>query len=67
MNGQDRLFQRKWGVFTHYLYGAPGGSAGEKLPDDDWNERVRRLDTERIARTLYDVGARYYFFTLMQV
>lgn len=65
MNGQDRLFNRKWGVFTHYLYGTP--SVPNQVSGDlDWNRRVDGVDVELIARTLHEVGAGYYFITVMQ-
>lgn len=65
MNGQDRLYSRKWGVFTHYLYGTP--SLPEAVSGDaDWNRRVDSVDVKRLAETLHRVGAGYYFITLMQ-
>ncbi len=65
MNGQDRLYSRKWGVFTHYLYGTP--SLPETVSgDDDWNRRVDSVDVKKLAQTLHRVGAGYYFITLMQ-
>ena len=65
MNGQDRLYSKKWGVFTHYLYATP--SAPNRISGEtDWNKRVDSVDVEKIARTLHEVGAGYYFITVMQ-
>ncbi len=65
MNGQDRLYSRKWGVFTHYLYGTP--SLAETVSGDvDWNRRVDSVDVKKLAETLHRVGAGYYFITLLQ-
>ncbi len=65
MNGQDRLYQRRWGVFTHFLYGTP--SEPERLSGScDWNARVDGFDAEHLARTLHEIGAGYYFVTVMQ-
>ena len=66
MNGQERLYQRKWGVFNHYLYGAPSQTDKSTAADPDWNRRVETVDVERIARTLHETGAGYYFITVMQ-
>lgn len=53
--GTDRLLERKWGVFSHYLYHC-----------ENWSERVDGLDVKKIAKNLHDVGAGYYFITTMQ-
>lgn len=66
MNGQDRLYQRKWGVFNHYLYGAPSQTDKSTAADPDWSRRVETVDVERIARMLHETGAGYYFITVMQ-
>ena len=54
--GTDRMYERKWGVFNHYLC---DGKC-------DWNERVNGIDVELIAKQLHEVGAKYYFITIMQ-
>jgi len=48
----DRLHQKKWGVFNHYLPASP--------------ELVATIDTDEIARTLHEIGVGYYFITMMQ-
>lgn len=55
MHKTDWLYQAKWGVFTHYLFHG-----------DDWNEKIQSFDTERLAKSLSDIGAGYYFITIMQ-
>ena len=54
--GTDRMYERKWGVFNHYLC---DGKC-------DWNERVNGIDVELIAKQLHEVGAKYYSITTMQ-
>ena len=53
----DRLYERKWGVFNHYLAG---------IKKQDWNARVEGFDVKKLARNLHEVGAGYYFITIMQ-
>jgi len=48
----DRLRQKKWGVFNHYLPATP--------------DLVETIDTDCIAETLHEIGAGYYFITMMQ-
>ena len=67
--GIDRMAERKWGVFTHYLYGVqnnPESPMNQGAGETDWNTCVDELNVDRIAKTLAEVGAGYYFFTLMQ-
>lgn len=65
MDGKDRLYSKKWGVFTHYLYGTP--NAPEQISgEQDWNQRVESVNVEKIARDLHDAGAGYHFMTIMQ-
>ena len=49
----DRLYQKKWGVFNHYLPASP--------------DLAETIGTDEIARTLHDIGAGYYFITMMQL
>ena len=60
-NISDKLLNKKWGVFNHYLYHPSSGES-----DSVWSERVAALDVDAIAKTMADVGAGYYFITLMQ-
>jgi hypothetical protein len=65
----DRLLHGKWGVFTHYLHAEqnnPKARMNLNAGETDWSACVDELDVERIAKTLADVGAGYYFFTVMQ-
>ena len=65
----DRLLQSKWGVFNHYLSGIqndPRHPNNQGAGATSWDECVRALDAEKLARGLHDCGAHYYFITLMQ-
>lgn len=67
--GIDRMLERKWGVFTHYLYAEqnnPEGLMNQGAGETDWNDCVNELNVEGIASALAEAGAGYYFFTLMQ-
>ena len=54
----DRLLaKRKFGIFTHFLaHNEPGG----------WDKTVNNFDVPTLATTLSDIGAGWYFITLMQ-
>ena len=65
----DRIHDRKWGVFTHYLYHEQNNSATEKnqkAGETSWSTCVDEFNVKTVAKTLAEVGAGYYFFTLMQ-
>ena len=63
----DRFYEKKWGVFYHFLFDPPGGShLKERLSQLPWNTRVDMLDTDKIAETLHEMGAGYFFLTIMQ-
>jgi hypothetical protein len=65
----DRLHDRKWGVFTHYLYHEQNNPTTEKnqnAGETDWSACVDEFNVDTVARTLAEVGAGYYFITLMQ-
>ena len=62
----DRFFNSRWGVFNHFLYGDPGADLNFGPDLVDWNERVNNFDTEKLALTLHNMGASYYFITIMQ-
>jgi len=63
----DRLYHAKWGVFEHFLFDPPGGShLKERLSQLPWDTRVDMLDTDKIAHTLHEMGAGYFFITIMQ-
>lgn len=62
----DRMYERRWGVFNHFLYGNPGSELPDGPDLSDWNERVNNFDVERVAKDLHEIGAGWYFITLMQ-
>ena len=65
----DRLSQAKWGVFTHYLSAIqnnPNHPNNQGVGETAWDECVKALDVEKLARGLHDCGAHYYFITLLQ-
>ncbi len=60
---RERLSKKRWGVFHHYLWNRkmyPGNPEFE-----DWSAVIDRFDTERLAKTLHEIGAGYYFITLI--
>ncbi len=62
----DRMYERRWGVFNHFLYGAPGSEKPDCPDTSDWNEMVESFDVERVAKDLHDMGAGWFFITVMQ-
>ena len=73
MNAQDRMMNKKWGVFNHFLYGSEKGYTDYKGETDEirlmaaeWNEQVDSFDTDRLADTLHAIGCGYYIITVMQ-
>ena len=69
MSNADRMMNKKWGVFTHYLYheqNKAGTLSNQGAGCTDWSELIDGIDVEKIARTLHEIGAGYYFITLMQ-
>lgn len=74
MNLTERMRQRRWGIFNHYIcvpgsstayfnYGFDVSQPGYDL--SDWNKTVRMFDTDKLAYTLHQLGAGYYFITLI--
>ena len=52
MHPADRLFEKKWGVFNHYLYheqNCEGDPHNQGAGETPWDECVRALDVERTA------------------
>ncbi|MBO5110295.1 MAG: hypothetical protein J6D21_06215 [Clostridia bacterium] len=63
----DRFYEKKWGVFCHFLFDPPGGShLKERLSELPWDTRVSMVDTDKLAAALHEMGAGYFFITLMQ-
>lgn len=69
MHKTDVLFNKKWGVFTHYLDNAqnnPENPVNMKAGRTSWNECVECFDVELFAEQLSLVNAGYLVFTVMQ-
>lgn len=69
MHITDRINSKKWGVFHHYLYNIqnnPLFTNNQNAGETDWNVCTEALDVKRLAKTLHDIGAGYYFITVMQ-
>ena len=66
--GAERLSEKKWGVFTHYLDGVckPGHPCNMDVGEISWNDAVNMFDVERVAYRLHKMNVGYYFITLMQ-
>lgn len=64
----DKFYKKEWGVFTHFLdynQNNPNSPLSYRL-DTDWDTCVHAVDVKLIAKQLADIGAGYYFITLMQ-
>ncbi len=74
MNAQDRMMEKKWGIFNHFLYASQKGyprnndaSESDILKmAEEWNEQVDSFDADKLAETLHDIGCGYYIITVMQ-
>lgn len=69
MHITDRINSKKWGVFHHYLYNIqnnPLFTNNQNAGQTDWQICTEALDVKRLAKTLHDIGAGYYFITVMQ-
>ena len=49
----------KYGVMMHFL-------GDYRSSDEAWNERVNAFDCEKLAKQLYDCGAKHLIFTISQ-
>ena len=68
-NCAERLSEKKWGVFNHYLYsGVCDVNDSRNLDKNitDWDTAVKCFDVEKLAYNLHKMNAGYYFITLMQ-
>lgn len=61
MHITDKMYNKKWGIFNHYLNFETDADG-----DPDWNKRIAGIDVERMAYNLNKMGAGYYFITLIQ-
>lgn len=69
MHKTDWFYNRKWGVFAHYLHGeqnSPGHPGNLGFGTVDWNEHVKAVDTDLLAKQLHEAGAGYFIITIMQ-
>lgn len=60
MHITDKLYEKKWGVFNHYtphIFKAKSSEA--------WIECVNKFDVKKLAEQLYEMGAGYYFITVV--
>lgn len=64
----ERFYQCKWGVFNHYLFGIQNNaqSPNSQGRETDWDTCVKELNVEKLAASLHNMGAGYYFITVMQ-
>lgn len=60
----EKMRTRKWGVFNHYIC-TPGRDEIYGTDLSDWNRTVDTFDTDRLAYLLHQMGAGYYFITLI--
>lgn len=64
-----RLTEKKWGVFTHYLYESicsPASPQNRGVGRIAWSDAVDMFDVERVAYSLHRMNAGYYFITVQQ-
>lgn len=69
MHITDKLHSKKWGIFHHYLYNIqnnPLFSNNQNAGETDWHTCTAQLDVKLLAKTLHEIGAGYYFITVMQ-
>jgi alpha-L-fucosidase len=68
MKAIDRFYSHKWGVFNHFLAVLQNNpkSANSYGKQTDWDTLVKEFDTEHLAKTLHEIGAKYYVITVMQ-
>ncbi len=64
----ERMSQKKWGVFSHYLNQAQNNkdSILSYGKETDWDTCVHEFDVELLAKQLHEAKAGYYFITTMQ-
>lgn len=68
-NCGERLSERKWGVFHHYLQKVvcnPNLPHNKGIGEIPWNDAVNKFDVEKLAYSLHKMNVGYYFITLMQ-
>jgi len=60
MHITDKLYNKKWGIFNHYL------NVNVVCDGMKWCDAINRIDVKKIASQLHEIGAGYYFITLCQ-
>ena len=69
MHLSDRMLEKKWGVFHHYLrtiQNNPAMPHSQGKGGSSWNDCVNALDVKKLASSLASVGAGFCFITVMQ-
>jgi len=68
MTAKESFYNRKWGVFNHYICSIQNNPDTENSygRQTSWDEAVREFDTEILAKTLHEMGAGYYIIVIMQ-
>ena len=68
MPSTDRMYQKRWGVFLHYLHGHMNDkdSIQSMGKETSWTECVADFDCDFFAKQLHEVGAGYLILTIMQ-
>jgi hypothetical protein len=66
--GAERLSEKKWGIFTHYLDGIciPNHICNNGVGEISWNDAVNMYDVEKMAYKLHQMNVGYYFITMLQ-
>lgn len=60
MHITDKLYEKKWGVFNHYTPHIFKANSSE-----EWNACVNKFDVKKLASRLNEMGAGYYFITVV--
>lgn len=68
MNYIDKFYDYRWGVFNHFLYVIQNNPEYENSygKQTTWDELVNSFDVKKLARSLNEIGAKYYVITVMQ-
>ncbi len=69
MHITDKLHDKKWGVFNHYLYNIqnnPDFTNNQNVGETDWQTCTNALNIKLLAQTLHEIGVGYYCITVMQ-
>lgn len=68
MHRTDRMYERKWGVFIHYLHSCLNEARSPRSlgRETSWDDCIRDFDCDALAAKLAEVGAGYLVLTLQQ-